>query len=64
MIRLASPTAQHPQSASEQVQQKTTIPLEGYKPTTDRLGGEGQRLGIAYRLKSGEVVYVPETSFK
>lgn len=28
--------------------------------THDRLAGEGERLGIAYRLKSGEVVYVPE----
>ncbi|MFQ6043494.1 MAG: DUF2149 domain-containing protein, partial [Candidatus Poribacteria bacterium] len=26
------------------------------------LGGEGVKLGTAYRLKSGEVVYVPETS--
>jgi hypothetical protein len=27
--------------------------------TRDSLSGEGERLGIAYRLKSGEVVYVP-----
>ena len=27
--------------------------------THDSLSGEGERLGIAYRLKSGEVVYVP-----
>lgn len=24
------------------------------------IGGEGQRLGIAYKLPSGEVIYVPE----
>lgn len=38
---------------------------QGVKVTTlrvthDKLCGEGQRLGTAYRLKSGEVVYVPE----
>lgn len=36
------------------------IPLERYQPSTDPLQGEGERLGVAYRLKSGEVVYVPE----
>jgi hypothetical protein len=30
--------------------------------TTDQLTGEGYRLGTAYRLKSGEVVYVPDTA--
>lgn len=25
-----------------------------------KLSGEGERLGTAYRLKSGKVVYVPE----
>jgi hypothetical protein len=67
MIRLAAPTSQQlanaqSPTASEQVQHQTTIPLQGYKPSTDRLGGEGERLGVAYRLKSGEVVYVPESS--
>jgi hypothetical protein len=30
-----------------------------YRVSTGVLAGEGERLGIAYRLKSGEVVYVP-----
>lgn len=34
--------------------------LEHYRVTERTLGGEGERLGTAYRLKSGEVVYVPE----
>ena len=34
--------------------------LEHYKMTKQTLGGEGEKLGTAYRLKSGEVVYVPE----
>jgi hypothetical protein len=32
-----------------------------FSATDDRLDGEGQRLGVAYRLPSGEVVYVPDT---
>lgn len=35
-------------------------PLERFRPSNDELNGEGERLGTAYRLKSGEVVYVPE----
>ena len=36
--------------------------IQHLKITTKEIGGEGERLGTAYRLKSGEVVYVPETS--
>lgn len=34
--------------------------LEHYRLSDESIGGEGQRLGVAYRLQSGEVVYVPE----
>jgi len=35
--------------------------LEHYRATGGSLrGGEGERLGTAYRLKSGEVIYVPD----
>ena len=34
--------------------------LERYRISRKRLGGEGEKLGTAYRLKSGEVIYVPE----
>jgi hypothetical protein len=34
--------------------------LERYRVSQDDLTGEGERLGTAYRLKSGEVVYVPD----
>ena len=34
--------------------------LEHYRISRQRLGGEGEKLGTAYRLKSGEVIYVPE----
>ncbi len=34
--------------------------LPHYHVSRDELSGEGVRLGTAYRLKSGEVVYVPD----
>jgi len=34
--------------------------LEHYRMSMQTLGGEGERLGTAYRLKTGEVVYVPD----
>lgn len=39
---------------------KNRVPLEKYKQTSAKLSGEGQRLGTAYRLSNGEVVYVPD----
>ena len=40
--------------------EKKGVKIEHYRPTQDKLTGEGQRLGVAYRLANGEVVYVPE----
>ena len=38
-----------------------TAPLERYRAVPDRrLEGEGTRLGVAFRLPNGEVVYVPD----
>lgn len=35
--------------------------IEAYRVTTESLsGGDGERLGIAYRLPDGQVIYVPE----
>jgi hypothetical protein len=45
----------------EIIQQHGTL-LEHYRVSNHELGGEGERLGTAYRLKTGEVVYVPEPS--
>jgi len=36
--------------------------IEHYRATTQQLTGQGERLGTAYRLSNGEVVYVPETA--
>ena len=35
--------------------------IERYRATSEQLTGQGERLGTAYRLASGEVVYVPES---
>ncbi len=40
---------------------KKGVKLERYRMTPQTTGGEGQRLGICYRLPNGEVVYVPES---
>jgi hypothetical protein len=40
--------------------QKERQQLEHYRMSTETTGGDGERLGIAYRLKNGEVIYVPE----
>ena len=34
--------------------------LERYRASSERSGGDGVKLGTAYRLANGEVVYVPE----
>lgn len=34
--------------------------LTHYRISRKTLGGEGEKLGTAYRLKTGEVVYVPD----
>ena len=39
---------------------KENVKMERYRETRQELRGEGERLGTAYRLKSGEVVYVPD----
>lgn len=35
-------------------------PLARYRESAGLAEGAGERLGVAYRLESGEVVYVPE----
>ena len=55
-----------PDSASEGTPQLEDLQhqgrlLERFRVSNEELQGEGQRLGTAYRLKNGEVVYVPET---
>ena len=39
---------------------KKGVQIETYRMTPEDMQGEGQRLGICYRLANGEVVYVPD----
>lgn len=59
----ASQVSQKPSSSAAVDQnlpdvEQTT--LDHFRISTEKLSGEGQRLGTAYRLASGEVVYVPD----
>lgn len=52
--------------ATSQPPEKDSIPktgdrLEHFQVGDREAGGKGERLGIAYRLPSGEVIYVPES---
>lgn len=34
--------------------------IKAYKVTDKALSGNGERLGVAYRLSNGQIIYVPE----
>lgn len=40
---------------------QNALKMTHFRPVHDSLTGEGKRLGMAYQLSSGDVVYVPET---
>lgn len=40
---------------------KDGVKIERYRMSQEDLGGNGRRLGTAYMLANGDVVYVPET---
>ncbi len=50
----------NPGKSNMEIIRRKGLKLEHFRMTTQTLGGEGERLGTAYRLKTGEVVYVPE----
>ncbi len=50
----------NPGTAEMEIIRKKGVKIERYRISRQQLGGEGEKLGTAYRLKSGEVVYVPE----
>jgi hypothetical protein len=39
---------------------KKGVKIDRYRATNQEVTGRGQRLGVAYRLPTGDVVYVPE----
>lgn len=54
----------NPGRANMEIIQKKGVRIERYRATNEQMTGAGERLGTAYRLQSGEVVYVPETTSK
>jgi len=42
----------------------SAVQLTHFRTSDQTVGGDGARLGMAYRLKTGEVVYVPEGAKK
>jgi hypothetical protein len=51
---------ENPGATNMEILMKKGIRLDRYRVTRQALSGEGKKLGTAYRLKSGEVVYVPD----
>jgi hypothetical protein len=35
--------------------------INAYRVTGEQLAGDGERLGTAYRLANGQIIYVPDT---
>ena len=56
---LAPAEARHPDQLPVAALQKA-LKMPHFRPANDSSSGEGTRLGVAYQLQSGEVVYVPE----
>ncbi len=52
----------NPGQPDMEIIKKKGTKLEKYRITRKTLGGDGVKLGTAYRLKTGEVVYVPESA--
>jgi hypothetical protein len=52
----------NPGSSNMEIVRKDGKKIDRFRATTEQLTGQGQRLGTAYRLSSGEVVYVPDTT--
>jgi hypothetical protein len=54
----------NPGSAQMEIIIKKGKKIEKYKATDQKGVGRGEKLGTAYRLESGEVIYVPEETEK
>jgi hypothetical protein len=49
-------------AGEQEIISKKGTQIEAYRVTPEELaGGDGERLGVAYRLPDGQVIYVPET---
>jgi hypothetical protein len=65
VLLLATVTYYSQQGNANEMQSKKvdqSVKIDNYRPTNEKLTGNGERLGVAYRLANGEVVYVPDPS--
>lgn len=51
----------NPGKPNMEIIEKRGRKLDRYTMSDHEMGGEGQRLGVCYRIDTGEIVYVPET---
>lgn len=58
VLSVSQTTDKRPDPLGEVIEQ-TAQTLTSYRESSGIASGEGERLGIAYRLKNGDVVYVP-----
>ncbi|WP_206295397.1 DUF2149 domain-containing protein [Humisphaera borealis] len=62
-LRSEASGARAPASSTPTMREKLaseTVQVMQMEVSNQKLSGQGERLGTAYRLKSGQVVYVPE----
>lgn len=55
MSRSVAPTSQAGEAVPQERQDSPH-----YRTSAEEQGGQGMRLGVAYRLENGEVVFVPD----
>ncbi len=64
MLMLVRSTASNNRLSNENseasIANEQLIPITKYRETESELIGKGTRLGTAYRLQSGEIVYSPD----
>jgi hypothetical protein len=51
----------NPGKPDMEIIRKEGVTITRYRATQEQMAGSGRKLGTAYQLQSGEVVYVPET---
>lgn len=58
--RNATSATADPATGELVIERKTAQKIERLTPSDNTLSGEGTKLGTAYQLKDGQIIYVPE----
>ena len=62
--RTRQTTASYDAEGNLEIIERDGVHVNKMRMTKDKLSGNGERLGTAYRLETGEVLYVPENPAK